>query len=157
MQESLLQGQPEGFEAPPPAAGSMAPPVAGFRTHTATLFAKNWQLKKRQWWTACCCFKGWCPCAGFCEVVFPLLVCLPLVFAKYKCGDTCVSFTVGGWGGNIPQPVITAGATACQDQTYGDKNNGHLPGGESFPDEYSDTKMTCHSWAGSTMQVPVAQ
>ena len=144
MQSPLLEQvaqEPRAGDAPPDAPAHVARLMPGFKTHTATLLRKNWQLKKRQWWAACCCFKGWCPCAGFCEVVFPLLIMLPLVFAKYKCGDTCLIFTVGGWGGNIPQVVVEQqGVTACEDQTH--------PGGSS----HDGNKMTCNAWTETTVQ-----
>lgn len=135
----LLEQVPRELEAEDAMQPAYAArPMPGFKTHTATLLHKNWQLKKRQWWTACCCFKGWCPCAGFCEVVFPLLIMIPLVFAKYECGDTCLLFTVGGWGGQIPEVFVQRGVTACEDQTH--------------PGWNEDSKMTCNSWTGTTVQ-----
>ena len=88
LSQGLIQAE-DGIPPVPVLAGDERMP--GFRTHVTTLLCKNWELKKQQWWAACCCFKGWCPCALFCEVVFPVLICCPLVFAKYKCGDTCVN------------------------------------------------------------------
>ena len=148
MQESLLeQGGGAGI-APVPVVAAVQLP--GFRAHCWTLFCKNWKLKRLQWNGLCClrcCFSA-CPvplpCAGCCELIFPLLILLPLLFAKYKCGETCVIFNVGGWGGHIPSAVgVQEGATACHDAT-------HVPGASDS--SLSDTQMSCNAWTDSLLQ-----
>eukprot|EP01050_Picozoa_sp_SAG11_P020957 SAG11_NODE_3634_length_2322_cov_1.922627_1_plen_258_part_00 len=94
--------------------------VPGFEVHFTALFQKNWRLKKRQWLGGCPCrCECPCPCAFICEMLLPIILFLPLVLGKYKCGETCIGVTVGGWGGHIPRQDAMAGVLDCVDGVNG--------------------------------------
>ena len=150
------------FEDAPGAAVSKAA-LPGFRVHTAALLEKNWRLKRQRWtgdriekcpcaFGRPCCF----PCGFFCEVIFPLLVLLPMCYTayscihpSYECDTGCASSLVGGWGGSIPQALQKQGITQCN-QPDVDPNNPPPPPPPPPNNCYNGgTSMSCSAWTDS--------
>eukprot|EP01046_Picozoa_sp_COSAG06_P016725 COSAG06_NODE_1115_length_10642_cov_19.809068_8_plen_418_part_00 len=132
--------------------------LPGFRTHTCTLLQKEWKIKWKRWTgssrTCCRCTCSCCrrcpsvPTGFVCEVIFPLLVLIPLCYMAYSCThpddpwDGCVRASVGGWGGSIPQRLLNDGVTHCN-QPDPPPPPPYDPN-DPYPDQ--PDQMTCNSW-----------
>lgn len=140
-------------------------PVAvqpGFRVHTAVLLEKNWLLKRQRWFSGLCRGKSPCgchcpglPCGFMCEILFPLLIFLPICYGAYTClhpsysGGGCQKYTVGGWGGNVNPSVVGANGPHARQSVDGglcSQPDDAPPPPPGSSDYYSATR--CTAWTG---------
>ena len=84
------------------------------------------------------------------EMLIPILLFFGPVWAKHRCGDTCIGLTVGGWGGFIPPSDVQSGVIDCVDGVNGascDNWIKHHDQATSFADVITCMQMQATSFA----------